>query len=63
MSKRKAQPKEHATVLFALRYLQSNYEDSGIRESPHFDGENYMPCTPNEIDDLCDGINHGTITL
>jgi hypothetical protein len=54
----KLTPQELATVLFALRYLQDSYKSSGIGESVHFEGEDFAPLTPNQIDDLCEAINH-----
>jgi len=63
MSKRKIQPNELATILFALRYLQDNYKSSGIGESVHFEGEDYAPLTPDQIDELCETINTKTVTL
>ena len=46
-----------ATTLFALRYLQENYETSGIESSEHFKGESFTPLSPVEIDRLCELIN------
>jgi len=58
-----ATPAETATVLFALRFLQSNYDDSGIEDSVHFQGEPWKPCTENEIDHLCELINQNSVIL
>jgi len=57
-----ASSSEIATILFALRFLQANYKDSGIENAEHFK-EDYNACTENEIDDLCILINTSTVIL
>jgi len=59
----KLNPQELATVLFALRHLQRSYRDSGIEHSMQFEGEDYKPLTPDQIDDLCETLNTKTVVL
>lgn len=47
---------EISTILFALRYLQSNYSDSGIEDSEHFK-DDVSALTEDEIDQLCETLN------
>jgi hypothetical protein len=47
-----------ATILFALRYVQRNYESSGYNLSDHLE-----PLTKKEIDQLCQDINLNKISL
>ena len=53
----KLNKRELATILIALRYLQSNYDDSFIGESVHFEGDVGSPLTEGEIDQLCETLN------
>jgi hypothetical protein len=56
--------RELATILFALRYLQENYDSAGMSDSEHFkDGEENDPCTMTEIDDLCERLNTRNLIL
>lgn len=50
-------PSELATVLFALRFLQANYDDSHITESVHFEEEDFNPLSVPEIDALVEKLN------
>lgn len=55
---------ETSTILFALRYLQSNYNESGIEESEHFQSDKgSIPLTIDEIDGLCETINTQEVIL
>lgn len=63
MSTLQATPSQTATILFALRFLQSNYDDSGIEDSMHFKDQNFKPCTETEIDTLCELINLSSVVI
>lgn len=52
-----------ATTLFALRFLQRNYDASGITGSDHFAGESFSPLSVKEIDRLCELINTSDVLL
>jgi hypothetical protein len=49
---------EVATILHALREVQSEMHESGEPlEGIHFDGQDITPLTESQIDDLCEKIN------
>ena len=52
-----------ATILFALRYLQRNYDSSGYNLSDHLRVQHLEPLTKKEIDQLCQDINLNKISL
>jgi hypothetical protein len=56
-----------ATILFALRYLQGNYEDSGYADSEHVkDVQATQDCTPlskEEIGQLAELLNTRTVLI
>jgi len=56
-----------ATILFALRHLQANYEGSGYTESEHIQElrrrGDVSPLTEDEIGNLCELINTKTVLI
>jgi hypothetical protein len=51
--------REHATILFALRYLTANYGDviEDMEESPLFVGEGLETLEESDIEGLCEQLN------
>ena len=49
--------KQLATVLYALRYVQENYDEDRMRRSFHFEGGTDVS-TITDIDELCKYLNH-----
>lgn len=54
-------PRQIATVLFSLRYLEQTYDSSGYLHSEHL--LDLKPLTIKEIDQLCQDINLNKISL
>jgi hypothetical protein len=56
-----------ATILFALRYLQAHYEESGYTESEHIKElkrhRETSPLSETEIGRLCELINTQTVLI
>lgn len=53
--------RELATVLAALRYWQEAETVPGRLHCIATNGDQYNPLTDDEIDTLCERLNHGTI--
>lgn len=59
--------REHAHILYALRRLQDDLNESGedtaeeMRDSEHIGGEGLEPMTDAELDNLCERLNLASI--